>query len=79
MLFVQGSRDAFGTPAELSTSLEPVSPTPTVHVIAGGDHSFKTARATAPEQAAVYANAQQKIVAWMRAVAASSPSPVRHA
>jgi predicted alpha/beta-hydrolase family hydrolase len=42
VLFVQGSRDAFGTPTEL----EPVvaqMPAATLHAVAGGDHSLKPA------------------------------------
>lgn len=43
MLFVQGSRDAFGTPAELEPVLARLAPPPTLHVVEGGDHSFKIA------------------------------------
>jgi predicted alpha/beta-hydrolase family hydrolase len=77
MLFVQGSRDAFGTPAELAPVLDPLSPRPVVHVVSGGDHSFKIARQTVQEQAALYANIQQAIVAWMTAIrpARRTPSP----
>src|SRR5256885_10054746 len=41
MLFVQGARDAFGTPAELEPVLAPLRPASTLHVVAGGDHSFQ--------------------------------------
>ena len=68
MLFVQGSRDAFGTPAELASALEHLQPRSVVHVVSGGDHSFKVARQTSHEQAAILANIQQAIVAWMTAV-----------
>lgn len=68
MLFVQGSRDAFGTPAELASALDILTPRPIVHVVAGGDHSFKVARQTTQEQAALYANIQQTIVAWLTVV-----------
>lgn len=68
MLFVQGSRDAFGTPSELASALEAMSPTPVVHVVEGGDHSFKVARQTSQQQAAIYADVQQAIVAWMGSV-----------
>jgi uncharacterized protein len=70
MLFVQGSRDAFGSPAELESIADRMSPRPVVHVVTGGDHSFKVARQTAQEQAAIYANVQQAIVAWMAATPA---------
>jgi predicted alpha/beta-hydrolase family hydrolase len=40
MLFVQGTRDAFGTSAEI-TAMVPDLQNATVHQVAGGDHSFK--------------------------------------
>jgi uncharacterized protein len=40
MLFVQGSRDAFGTSAEIAALL-PTLQRATLHDVAGGDHSFK--------------------------------------
>jgi predicted alpha/beta-hydrolase family hydrolase len=40
MLFVQGSRDAFGTSAEIAALL-PSLQRATMHTVAGGDHSFK--------------------------------------
>ena len=66
MLFVQGSRDAFGTPGELAPILGRVSPAPTLHVVEGGDHSFKLGgRNAAARQAAVYEEIQRTIVDWM--------------
>jgi predicted alpha/beta-hydrolase family hydrolase len=40
MLFVQGSRDAFGTPAELEPVLEGLAKGTRLFVVEGGDHSF---------------------------------------
>ncbi len=40
MLFVQGSRDPFGTSAEIAALL-PSLRSATLHEVAGGDHSFK--------------------------------------
>jgi uncharacterized protein len=40
MLFVQGSRDTFGTAADIAALL-PSLRKATVHEVAGGDHSFK--------------------------------------
>jgi uncharacterized protein len=66
MLFIQGTRDAFGTPAELAPILSRVSPAPTLHEVAGGDHSFKLGgRDAAARQAAVYEEIQREIVDWM--------------
>jgi uncharacterized protein len=68
MLFVQGSRDTFGTPDELAPILEPLSPRPVVYPVQGGDHSFKVTRAGQGGQAAVYEQVQQTIASWIRAV-----------
>jgi len=65
MLFVQGSRDAFGTPAELEPLLASFTPRAVMQIVDGGDHSFKLARRDAAAQAAAYATAQQAIVSWM--------------
>ena len=53
MLVVQGSRDTFGTPDELRPAFESLMPPATLHVIEGGDHSFKVARAGAAGQTAI--------------------------
>jgi predicted alpha/beta-hydrolase family hydrolase len=65
MLFVQGSRDAFGTPIELAPALEALAPRATLHTVEGGDHSFKVARDRA-RQAAVYDGVQRTIVKWIQ-------------
>jgi predicted alpha/beta-hydrolase family hydrolase len=67
MLFVQGTRDAFGTPDELLPILSHLSPRPTVHVVDGGDHSFTLSSRDPSRQAAVYANIRNRIVAWITA------------
>ncbi len=41
MLFFQGTRDSLCQLKVLTPLLETISPTPTLHVIEGGDHSFK--------------------------------------
>ena len=74
MLFVQGGRDTFGTPAELGPILASLSPPATLHVVAGGDHSFKVARASEQEQAAVFDDVQRTIVEWIQRVIASAAS-----
>ena len=68
MLFVQGSRDAFGTPAELEPIVGRLAPPAVLKVIAGGDHSFKVPGRNTEVQSDVYAGIQRQIVAWMRAV-----------
>ena len=67
MLFVQGTRDTFGTPSELKPILASLSPLPTLHHVEGGDHSFKIAgRDAKTRQAAVYAEIQDTIVEWIQ-------------
>jgi predicted alpha/beta-hydrolase family hydrolase len=66
MLFVQGSRDTFGTPDELRPVLAKLSPTPTLHVVEGGDHSFKVGGRNATKQAEAYGVIQNLIVDWVR-------------
>jgi hypothetical protein len=71
MLFVQGTRDAFGTPAELTPILGRVLPAPTLHEVAGGDHSFKLGgRDAAAGQAALYDEIQRAMVDWIVLTAA---------
>lgn len=59
-LFVQGSRDTFGTPDELRPVLATITPTPTLHVVDGGDHSFKVRG-----RSDVDAEVQRAILSWM--------------
>jgi hypothetical protein len=78
MLFVQGSRDTFGTPAELSSVLASLDPRPTLHVVAGGDHSFKISRSDTAKQAAVLDDVERTIVEWIQQVSSiTSPSRVK--
>jgi len=65
MLFVQGSRDTFGTPEELQPVLETLQPKPTLFVVGGGDHSFKVARSR--NQAGVFRSVQKAIADWISA------------
>jgi predicted alpha/beta-hydrolase family hydrolase len=65
MLFVQGSRDAFGTPDELSPVLGTLQPAATLHVVTQGDHSFKLPRKDPAAQAALHADVQRVIEAWI--------------
>jgi hypothetical protein len=65
MLFVQGSRDAFGTPSELEPVVGKLTPRPVLHVVAGGDHSFKVPGRSTETQQDVFADIQRRIVSWM--------------
>ena len=66
MLIVQGSRDAFGTPEELREVIKRLHLPATLHVIEGGDHSFKTPKRLGIPQAQVYENVMDEIAAWLR-------------
>ena len=66
MLFVQGTRDAFGTPDELAPILATLRPEPAVHVVWQGDHSFKLPRKDPAAQAAIYAGVQRAISTFVR-------------
>ena len=66
MLFVQGTRDAFGTPDELASIVSTLQPPPTVHVVDRADHSFKVSKRDPAAQAKVYADVQRAIVGFIR-------------
>lgn len=67
-LIVQGSRDIFGRPDEFASVVAAMEPAPTLHVIEGGDHSFKVARAGRAGQAAVLDGIQRTVVDWVAAI-----------
>jgi len=68
MLFVQGTRDAFGTPSELEPIVAGLKKAAVVHTVANGDHSFKITRRDPAAQQSVYDGIRQTIVQWIRAV-----------
>ncbi len=67
-LIVQGGRDPFGTPEEFSGVLARMSPTPTLHVVERGDHSFKVVPGGKKIQAEVHSGLQATIVEWIQSV-----------
>jgi uncharacterized protein len=66
MLFVQGSRDTFGTPDELRAVFKKHQLSPTLHVVEGGDHSLKVPKSVGPQEQ-VYAATMDTIVSWLQA------------
>ena len=66
MLFVQGSRDAFGTPDELRPIIDRLAARADLHVVEGGDHSFKVPRKLGLRQDEVYRHIQDFIASWLR-------------
>jgi predicted alpha/beta-hydrolase family hydrolase len=67
MLFVQGSRDAFGTPEELRPIISQLEPSADLYVVEGGDHSFKIPKSAGVRQQDVYRAIQDRIETWLRA------------
>jgi predicted alpha/beta-hydrolase family hydrolase len=72
MLFVQGSRDAFGTPNELAPILTTLTAPARLCVVEGGDHSFKVAKKAARSQSKTPAQVHEFILdeveRWLRAL-----------
>jgi uncharacterized protein len=68
MLFVQGSRDTFGTPEELAPVLETLQAPAELCVIEDGDHSFKVRKAAPLSQTAVFDFILDTVERWLRAL-----------
>jgi predicted alpha/beta-hydrolase family hydrolase len=66
MLFVQGSRDSFGTPDELRAIMTGLEPSPALYVVEGGDHSFKVPKRSDVTQEDVHRAVQDHVAAWLR-------------
>ena len=64
MLFVQGERDAFGTPDELRPVLATCTDAELV-TVDGGDHSFKVRGKNAPTAGEMYETLTGRIVGWL--------------
>jgi len=65
MLFVQGSRDAFGTPEELQPILRHLKAPADLCVVEGGDHSYKVPKRGNPSQDDVYKGILDRIEGWL--------------
>jgi predicted alpha/beta-hydrolase family hydrolase len=68
MLFLQGSKDAFGTGDEIQSVINRLSLPATVYLIEGGDHSFKVPKSSANPQPQVYEAMMDQIVRWWQSV-----------
>jgi len=64
MLFVQGTRDAFGTADEIRQLL-PKLQDATLHEVSGGDHSFKVSGKGAPKADAVLNTILDVVAGWI--------------
>jgi predicted alpha/beta-hydrolase family hydrolase len=66
MLFVQGSRDTFGTPEELRPIIAKLAAPVDLYVVEGGDHSFKVPKRSGAPQAEVHRAIQDHVAGWLR-------------
>jgi predicted alpha/beta-hydrolase family hydrolase len=66
MLFVQGSRDAFGSEPEIATLIKKLKLPAKLCAIEGGDHSFKVPKKAGIAQPDIYTNAMEAIADWLR-------------
>ena len=65
MLFVQGSRDAFGTSDELRSVIKRLHLPATLYAIEGGDHSLKVPKSTGIPQEQIYQTTMDEIARWL--------------
>lgn len=65
MLFVQGSRDAFGTEDEIRVIIKRLRLRAEHYAVASGDHSFKVPKSIAPQQR-VYEDVMDEVARWCR-------------
>jgi len=68
MLFVQGTRDALGTPEEIQPFIKGLRPAAKIHSIEGGDHSFKAPKKFGVPQEKIYEAAMNEIVRWAEGI-----------
>jgi predicted alpha/beta-hydrolase family hydrolase len=72
MLFIQGSRDAFGTADELQTVLANLPAKATLAAVEGGDHSFKVPKSAPLKQPQVDQNILDTAARWIASARAKS-------
>ncbi|HEY6231050.1 MAG TPA: alpha/beta fold hydrolase [Pyrinomonadaceae bacterium] len=65
MLFVQGSRDAFGNGEELENVIDRHRLKATLHLIQGGDHSLKAPKSQGPQEK-IYQEMMDTIASWVQ-------------
>ena len=68
MLFVQGTRDALGTPDEIQPYIKNLKPAAKIYAIEGGDHSFKIPKKLGIPQDEVFEAAMDEIDRWVRTI-----------
>jgi len=68
ILFVQGTRDALGSPDEIQPWIKNLHPAPKIHEIEGGDHSFKAPKKFGLSQDAIFETSMDEIDRWVRSL-----------
>ena len=68
MLFVQGTRDALGTPDEIQPYIKNLRPAAKIYAIEGGDHSFRAPKKFGMPQEQVFESAMDEIDRWVRSI-----------
>jgi uncharacterized protein len=68
MLFVQGTRDALGTPDEIKPYITNLRPAANIYAIEGGDHSFKVPKKFGMPQEQIFEAAMDEIDRWSRSL-----------
>ena len=66
-LIVQGTRDPFGGPDEITEAIADASPAPPIEIVSveGGDHSFAVLKSSGRDQHAVHAEILDKVADWV--------------
>ena len=65
ILFIQGSRDTFGTTEEIQAVIKKHKLNATLYPIEGGDHSFKVPKSVGTQDE-VYERVMDEIVSWLK-------------
>jgi predicted alpha/beta-hydrolase family hydrolase len=68
MLFVQGTRDPFGTPLQLEPVLSTLNTPVQIHKVMGGDHSYGLPRKWAGAEPQLFDAAARAIAEWVNSV-----------
>jgi predicted alpha/beta-hydrolase family hydrolase len=65
MLFIQGTRDPFGSPDELRSTIKKHKLDANLHLIEGGDHSFKVPKTSGPTQQQIHEQIMDFTSSWL--------------
>jgi uncharacterized protein len=68
MLFVQGTRDALGTPDEIKPYIKDLRPPAKIFAIEGGDHSFKAPKKFGRTPDEIFEGSMDEIDRWARSI-----------